>query len=143
MDNKILQIAFFILLTIPVCAQKSTEDKPFLAYLINKEYSVYLRINFYEQDIKVPGQELYGPLPGYLGKEHNSFCWVITSCKLKGDDQAEMQLINDFGSEDLRATLTRKNDSLYVLKQGSGSTIKVPHQGKWRKLPGTLTFTRK
>lgn len=53
MDNKILQIAFFILLTIPVCAQKSTEDKPFLAYLINKEYSVYLRINFYEQDIKV------------------------------------------------------------------------------------------
>ena len=158
MDNKILQIAFFILLTIPVCAQKSTEDKPFLAYLINKEYSVYLRINFYEQDIKVPGQELYGPLPGYLGKEHNSFCWVITSCKLKGDDsfcwvitscklkgddQAEMQLINDFGSEDLRATLTRKNDSLYVLKQGSGSTIKVPHQGKWRKLPGTLIFTRK
>ena len=65
------------------------------------------------------------------------------SCKVTGDNKAEMQLINDFGSEDLRATLTRKNDSLYVLKQGAGSTIKVPHQGKWRKLPGTLTFTRK
>ena len=116
MKNKILHIVLLLLLVLQAGAQKHTESKPFRAYLINNEYDVYLRINFYEQDVKVPGQELYGPLPGYL---------------------------NDFGSEDLRATLTRKNDSLYVLKQGAGSTIKVPHQGKWRKLPGTLTFTRK
>ena len=101
MKNKILHIVLLLLLVLQAGAQKHTESKPFRAYLINNEYDVYLRINFYEQDVKVPGQELYGPLPGYLGKEHNSFCWVITSCKLKGDDQAEMQLINDFGSEDL------------------------------------------
>ena len=141
MDNKILQIAFFILLTIPVCAQKSTEDKPFLAYLINKEYSVYLRINFYEQDIKVPGQELYGPLPGYLGKEHNSFCWPIISVEVKGK-KAHLQMVNDYGSEDLEATLTRQNDSIYVLKQGKGSTLKVPNNSKWQKLPPILTFKR-
>jgi hypothetical protein len=54
-----------------------------------------------------------------------------------------MQMINDFGSEDLTATLERKNDSIYILKQGEGSTIKVPHNGKWRKLPKTLELKRK
>ena len=122
-------------------AQK--DDRPFRAYLINKEYNVYLRINFYEQDINIPGQELYGQLPGYLGKRHNSFCWVITSCEMKNDKKAELQLINDFGSEDLTASLTRKNDSIYILRQLEGSTIKVPEKGKWQKLPKTLEFKRK
>ena len=80
MKNKILHIVLLLLLVLQAGAQKHTESKPFRAYLINNEYDVYLRINFYEQDVKVPGQELYGPLPGYLGKQHNSFCWVITSC---------------------------------------------------------------
>jgi hypothetical protein len=122
-------------------AQK--EDKSFRAYLYNNEFSVYLRINFYDQDVEVPGQPLYGKLPGYLGKEHNSFCWVITSCKVKNEEKAELQLINDFGSEDLTATLTRVNDSLYVLRQESGSTIKVPKNGKWQKLPKRFVLKRK
>jgi hypothetical protein len=122
-------------------AQK--EDKSFRAYLYNNEFSVYLRINFYDQDVEVPGQPLYGKLPGYLGKEHNSFCWVITSCKVKNEEKAELQLINDFGSEDLTATLTRVNDSLYVLRQESGSTLKVPKNGKWQKLPKRFVLKRK
>ena len=79
----------------------------------------------------------------HLGKLHNSFCWVITSCKIKNEKEAELQLINDFGSEDLKATLTRTNDSIYILKQGEGNTIKVPNNGKWQKLPKTLEFKRK
>ena len=116
---------------------------PFRAYLYNNEYQVYLRINLYDQNIHVPGQELYGELPGYLGKERNSFCWVITSCQLLSDTKAELQLINDFGSEDLTATLTCKNDSVYELRQGAGSTIKIPWNGKWRKLPKTLELKKK
>ena len=96
-----------------------------------------------DDNIIVPGQDLYGKLPGFLGKERNSFCWVITSCKVKNEQEAEMQLINDYGSEDLSATLTRKNDSIYVLRQGAGSTLKVPHDGKWRKLPKTLELKRR
>jgi hypothetical protein len=119
------------------------QDNTFRAYLYNNEYNVYLRINFYDQDVRVPGQELYGTLPGYLGKVNNSFCWVITSCQIKNDREATLQLINDFGSEDLTATLTRKNDSIYLFRQGAGSTIKVPNNGKWRKLPKTLEFKRK
>ena len=114
------------------------DSTTFRAYLYNNEYDVYLKINFYDEDIKVPGQELYGTLPGYLGKKNNSFCWVITSAKIKDKKTATMNLINDYGSEDLTATLTRKNDSIYILKQESGSTLKVPKNSKWQKLPKVL-----
>ena len=138
--NRIIYSMLLLLLPIGIWAQK---EDAFRAYLSNNKYNVYLRINFYEQDVKVPGQELYGELPGYLGKLHNSFCWVITSCKVINEHKAELQLINDFGSEDLTATLTRENDSIYVLKQGAGNTIKVPNQGKWQKLPKLLEFKKR
>ena len=138
--NKVIFSALLLMLPTLIWAQKQGES--FRAYLYNNTYNVYLRINFYDQDVTVPGQELYGRLPGYLGKLHNSFCWVITSCDIKSEKKAELQLINDFGSEDLNATLTRENDSIYVLKQGAGSTIKVPNNWKWQKLPKTLEFKR-
>jgi len=135
-----------LLYVISVMAMQSVmaqlKGDSFRAYLYNNEYEVYLRINLYDQNIRVPGQDIYGELPGYLGKQHNSFCWVVTSCKVVSEQQAEMQLINDFGSEDLTATLTRENDTTYVLRQGAGSTIKVPYKGKWRKLPKVLTLKR-
>ena len=141
MSKKGLFTLLFSLMAIAVFAQK--DDRAFRAYIYNNEYDVYLHINFYDQGITIPGHELYGELPGYLGKKNNSFCWVITSCKLKSDNEAEMQMINDFGSEDLTATLTRKNDSIYILKQKRGNTIKVPRNGKWQKLPGQIEFKRK
>ena len=116
--------------------------KPFRAYIYNNEYEVFMRLDLYGESITVPGQELYGELPGYLGKKHNSFCWVITSSKIEGQT-AELQMINDYGSEDLTATLTVENDSLYVLKQVEGSTLKVPKDGKWQKLPSKLVFKRR
>lgn len=137
MTKKILLAACLAMLATGIQAQNN-----FRAYLYNNEYNVYLRINFYDQDISVPGQDLYGKLPGYLGKLHNSFCWVITACEVKDEQHAEMQLINDFGSEDLTATLTWLNDSTYELKQGAGSTIKVPNKGKWQKLPKTLILKK-
>ena len=129
------------LLAVTVSAQQ--DSTTFRAYIYNNEYEVYLRINLYDQDIEVPGQDLYGKLPGYLGKLHNSFCWVITSCQIESDHKATLQLINDFGSEDLEATLVRQNDSIYILRQEKGSTLRVPYKGKWRKLPKTLELKRK
>ncbi len=141
MHKRIIFNILLLLLVTTIYAQKTGDA--FRAYLYNNTYNVYLRINFYNQDVTVPGQELYGQLPGYLGKLHNSFCWVITSCEIIDENKAELQLINDFGSEDLKATLTRENDSIYILKQVAGNTIKVPNQGKWQKLPKTLEFKRK
>ena len=125
---------------LPVFAQES--KGPFRAYLFNKEYNVYLRINLYDEDITVPGQDLYGKLPGYLAKQHNSFCWLITSSEVEGN-KATLQMINDYGSEDLTATLTAESDSVFVLKQIEGSTLKVPNNGKWLKLPKTLELKRR
>ena len=141
MAKRLFNTIAFTLLCTGVQAQ--TDSTAFRAYLYNNDYNVYLRINLYDQDIEVPGQELYDKLPGYLGKVNNSFCWVIVSCKIKNDHEAELQLINDFGSEDLTATLTCNNDSTYVFRQEEGNTIKVPNKGKWQKLPKTLDFKRK
>ena len=129
-------------LTISAFAEQK-DSTTFRAYLFNNEYEVYLNINFYDENIKVPGQELYGELPGYLGKKNNSFCWVITSAKIKDKKTATMNLINDYGSEDLTATLTQKNDSIYILKQESGSTLKVPKNSKWQKIPKTIELKRR
>ena len=139
--RKFLLIMLLVTAVINGFAQK--DSSAFRAYLYNNEYDIYLRINFYDQDVTIPGQELYGDLPGYLGKKKNSFCWVITSCKIQSEKKATMQLINDFGSEDLTATLTRKNDSIYILRQGDGNPIKVPSKGKWQKLPKTIELKRK
>ena len=110
--KKIIATFILTLMLSPVFAQES--KKPFRAYLINKEFSVYLRIDFYQESISVPGQDLYGKLPGYLSKQHNSFCWLITSAEVEGN-KATLQMINDYGSEDLTATLTAESDSVYVL----------------------------
>ena len=111
---------FFILFTIHYSlftAFAQSERTPFHAYLYNNEYEVYLKINLYDEDVEVPGQELYGPLPGYFGKKHNSFCWVITAAEVK-------------------------NDSTYILKQEKGSTLKVPKNSKWQKIPKILELKR-
>ncbi len=135
----LFSIVFHIAL-LSASAQQSS--KPFRAYLYNNDYEVFMRLDLYGESITVPGQELYGELPGYLGKKHNSFCWLITSSKIDGE-KAELQMINDYGSEDLTATLTIENDSLYVLRQVEGSTLKVPKDGKWQKLPSKLVFKRR
>ena len=128
---------------ISVSSFAQREKDTFKAYLYNDDYEVYLRINFYDQNIKVPGQEIYGDLPGYLGRKNHSFCWVMVSAKIEREDKATMALVNDFGSEDLTASLTMKNDSVYIFKQEEGSTLKIPKNGKWQKLPKTLEFKRK
>lgn len=135
--KKLMALALICLTNLTLNAQNTNE--PFRAYLINKEYDVFLKIDFYKQNITVPGQDLYGELPGYLSKNKNSFCWLITSVKVEGQT-AQLAMINDYGSEDLTASLTIKNDSIYVLRQEEGSTLKVPKNGKWQKLPKTLEF---
>ena len=112
--KKLILATLLVMTAISVSAQQ--ENRPFRAHLYNSEYDVFLRIDFYDESITVPGQDLYGSLPGYLGKTHNSFCWLITTAKVKGHT-AHIALINDYGSEDLTATLTVKNDSIYELKQ--------------------------
>lgn len=138
--RKLSTTLLLTMLAIAIHAQQTTQ--PFVGRLANDEYEVYLQIDFQNQDISIPGQEVYGALPGYLGKKRNSFCWPITAVKKTGNGQYTINMINDYGSEDLTATLTLQKDSTYVLRQIDGSTLKVPKNGKWQKLPKSLVFKR-
>ncbi len=142
MTKKLMTIAALAGLALTAAAQ-ANDSTAFRAYLMNNEYEVFMRINFYDNDVIVPGQELYGELPGYLQKERNSFSWVILEAKITSPRKATLQMINDYGSDDLSAELEQKDDSTYVLHQLSGATLKVPRNGKWQKLPRALELKRK
>lgn len=124
-------------------AKSQENNYMFKGHFFNSEYNVYLKIDLHGDGIIVPDHDLFGPLPGYLGKMNNSFFWLITSKNIKNKTFANIELINDYGSEDLSASLSLKNDSTLVLKQLKGSEIKVPNKGKWQKLPAELVFKRK
>lgn len=137
--KKIFATFVLAFMLLPVLAQGS--NKPFRAYLFNKEYQLFIRIDLCNEAITIPGQELYGQLPGYIGRKNNSFCWIITSAEIKNRN-AHLSMINDYGSEDFTATLSQKNDSVYVFQYNDGSTFKMPYNGKWQKLPKKLEFIR-
>lgn len=113
----------------------------FKGYLSNNEYEVYLQINFYQNDIKVPGQEIFGTIAGFLGDRKDSRKWLITNAAIEGKT-AHLSIINDYGSEDLIADLTFESDGTYSLKQITGSNIKIARNRKWVKIPKKLTFTK-
>ncbi len=57
--------------------------------------------------------------------------------------QASLDIINDYGSEDLTATLTYNSiDKTYILTQIQGSNIKIARNRKWIKMPKILAFKR-
>jgi hypothetical protein len=110
--------------------------------IYNKEFDVFMVLDLRERNVIIPDHEIYGPLPGYLGKTTSTFYWMIVDADDEGK-KTQLQLINDYGSEDLSATFEQLNDSTYRLTQGKGSVIKVPSKGKWMKLPSMLDFIRR
>ena len=93
--------------------------------------------------IIVPQQEIFGEIPGYLGDNKDARKWLFTDAKITSDNKATISIINDYGSEDLTASLQILNDTTYILNQESGSTIKVARNRKWVKLPQKLIFIKK
>lgn len=139
-------IVLITLVCLPMMAQtpkNNVDTTSFKGYLYNKEYNVYLQIDFYHQNVIVPRQEVYGEMAGYFGDCQDARKWLFTSATIKNDHLAEIEIINDYGSEDLKATLTKVNDSTFVLRQGEGSTIKIARNRKWQKMPKELTFIKR
>lgn len=139
--NKYIITAILLFMSISLSAQK--ESKTFKGHFYNKEYDIYLIIDLYDMDVEVPNHSMFGNLPGYLGKRLNNFYWLVTSGKIKNDSYAELDMINDFGSEDTRVSLKQINDSTLIFKQEEGSTIKIANNGKWQKLPKELKLKKK
>lgn len=118
-------------------------DTTFKGTFVNDEYQVWITIDFYESSVTVPDQELFGELPGYLGAKRDPRKWFITDAEITSPTTARLEIINDYGSEDLNATLTQLNDSTYQLRQDDGSPLRIVVKSKWLKLPKTLVLKRK
>lgn len=134
----------FILVTffaVVNCLAQS-DSATFKGYLENKEYSIYIRMNFYDNNVTIPGQEIYGQMPGYIGDMKDGRKWLIVEAK-PGKNRAELAISNDDGYEDLTAELYRNNDGTYTLKQKEGSELKFARNRKWMKIPKSVIFIRK
>ena len=130
-----LQIAF-----LPLSAQE--EKKPFTGTIYNDDYKVRIDMNLYENNLTIPSQEIFGEVAGYISSENDSRQWIIVEAAID-KDIATLSIINDYGSEDLHATLKKNPNGTYTLTQKDGSTIKFAVKRKWQKLPKQLTFKRK
>ena len=140
MKQIILTIALFL---IPLSGCMAQTDGVFKGTIYNKEYNVYLTIDFYANNIKVPGQEIFGEMPGFFGDYTDSRKWLITSAKCANNHFAELNLTNDYGSEDFHATLTFNADSTFSFRQINGSSLKIVRNRKWVKLPKQMIFVRR
>ena len=138
MKKKLITSVFAIL---ALTATAQTDSTLFKGYIYNKEYDVYLDINFYKSNITVPGQEIFGTMPGYFGDKRDSRKWLITDANIQGKT-AYISITNDYGSEDLTAELTLLDNGTYELKQIDGSALKIARNRKWCKLPKKLVFTK-
>ena len=112
-------------------------------YYYNEQYQVYLYLNADSSSIKVPGQDIYGDLPGYFGSKRDSRLWLIVECERVNAHKAEIEVINDYGSEDFTATVTESADGELTLKHLEGSTFKIVVNSKYVKLPKEMKFVRK
>lgn len=115
----------------------------FKGYIYNSEYQVYIDMDFYHDNILVPNQEIFGQLPGYFGAIRDSRKWLFTDAKIISKKEAKISITNDYGSEDLTATLTQTSDSTFTLKQEEGSTLKIAVNRKWVKIPKQITLVKR
>jgi hypothetical protein len=119
----------------------AANDSVFKGKFSNKEYNVYIDLDFYHQNKLIQGQEFLGEVPGYFGDYKDARKWIFTDATLIDAHTANLVITNDYGSEDLEATLTyHPEDSTYTLRQGSGSTMKIARNRKWVKIPKHISF---
>ena len=135
--KRTLVMTFLLSVVLSIEAQHMSVFK---GYLYNDEYQVYINMDFYWNNIKVPGQEIFGELPGYFGSKRDGRKWLFVAAELKDSITAKLTITNDYGSEDLEAVLRRFPDGSFELQQNDGSTIKIAVNRKWVKIPKRLQF---
>lgn len=138
---KTIFIALFTILPLNIFAQNN--DSIFCGDFSSEEYYTNIKMNLYGNNVIIPEQEIFGELPGYMSFKYDSRIWLFTSAKLLNKNTAELVIINDYGSEDLKATLTYyPTEDKYILKQEQGATIKFAKDRKWFKLPKSIEFKK-
>ena len=137
------KIIFTLLMAVAALQVMAQEARPFDTTIHNEEYKIYIKMDLYDKDITVPGQDVLGEMDGYFGSTQSRSMWMIVSSRLIDERTAEIEVANDYGSEDFTAVLEVEKDGTYSYKKKDGSTLKFAVKGKWQKLPGSLEFKKK
>lgn len=137
---KKLIFALFMSL-VPLLLPAQT-DTTFNVTLHNDEYKIYITMNLYDKNVDVPGQAVLGKVDGFIASKQSTGKWIIVSSQIKSKNEAEIEVINDYGSEDFTAVIKRNSDGTYSYTKKGGSTLKFAVRGKWQKIPGSVEFVR-
>lgn len=132
----------FVLGLVPML-MPAQETRPFDVTLDNDEYKIYMRLNLYDKNLTVPGQDVLGEVDGYIASRQSRTTWLVVGSEIVDAKTARLEVVNDYGSEDFTAELKLNSDGTYSYKKKDGSTLKFAVRGKWQKLPGSLEFVRK
>ena len=72
-------------------AQNVKSENVFHTYIYNDEYKVYMDVNLYDANISVPGQDVFGMVPGFFGALRDSRKWLVTDAKIVGKSKAKLE----------------------------------------------------
>lgn len=137
------KLLFLFVMSLVSAVAVAQQGRPFDTTIRNEEYKIYIRLNLYDKNITVPGQDVLGEVDGYFGSTQSSTKWIVVASRLIDGRTAEIEVVNDYGSEDFTATLKVNDDGTYEYKKDGGSTLKFAVRGKWQKIPGNLELVRK
>ena len=137
------KLLFLFVMSLVSAAAVAQQGRLFDTTIRNEEYKIYIRLNLYDKNITVPGQDVLGEVDGYFGSTQSSTKWIVVASRLIDGRTAEIEVVNDYGSEDFTATLKVNDDGTYEYKKDGGSTLKFAVRGKWQKIPGNLELVRK
>ena len=134
---------FILLAALAPLSAAAQEARPFDVTISNDEYKIYIKMNLHDKNLTVPGQDVLGQVDGYFGSRQSRNTWIIIASTIIDERTAEIEVVNDYGSEDFTAELKLNADGSYSYKKKDGSTLKFAVKGKWQKIPGSLKFARK
>lgn len=137
------KLLFLFVMSLVSAAAVAQQGRPFDTTIRNEECKIYIRLNLYDKNITVPGQDVLGEVDGYFGSTQSSTKWIVVASRLIDGRTAEIEVVNDYGSEDFTATLKVNDDGTYEYKKDGGSTLKFAVRGKWQKIPGNLELVKK
>ena len=136
------KVLFALLLACGALPAAAQEARPFDATIHDDEHKIFIKMDLYDKDISVPGQDVLGKVDGYIGSKQSRTTWMIISSTLVDERTAEIEVINDYGSEDFTAELKANPDGTYTYRKKDGSTLKFAVKGKWQKIPSRVEFRK-
>lgn len=81
--KRLLLLLVLAVMALGIMAQSDKPKSAFNTYVYNEEYQVYMDLCLDGEGVSVPGQDVFGVVPGYFGAARDSRKWLITSLNIR------------------------------------------------------------